>query len=165
MSQTNPYEKYLTGQNPLPVLTSTAQRIGKLIEQLGSERVNEAPAPGKWSAREIVCHLADCELAFGFRLRQTLADDHHVIQPFDQEKWAANYSAYQMHDALAAFGAVRSWNLALLRSVSAEARAKAVTHPERGTMTLSTIVETMAGHDANHLGQLEAIAKKFAPAR
>lgn len=95
---------------------------------------------------------------FGVRLRQTLSEDHHVIQPFDQERWAANYGAYSLKEALAMFGAARSWNLALLRSLRPEAYSKPVTHPERGAMTFRTIVETMAGHDLNHLAQLEAIA-------
>jgi uncharacterized damage-inducible protein DinB len=163
MSGINPYEKFLGGQEPLKVLASTARRIENIVDELGQERSDAPPAEGKWSAREIVCHLADCELVFAFRLRQTLAEDRHVIQPFDQDEWAANYSAYEMQDALAAFGAVRAWNLLLLRSLSPEVHAKPVTHPERGAMTFHTIVETMAGHDLNHLGQLEAIAKRFAP--
>ena len=163
MSQLNPYDQFLAGQEPLKVLTSTARRIEKIVDELGSERADSPPSPGKWSPREIVCHLSDCEIAFAFRLRQTLAEENHIIQPFDQEKWAANYAAYEMQDALAAFGAARGWNLALLRSLSPEAYAKPVTHPERGAMTFRTIVETMAGHDLNHIGQLEAIAKKFAP--
>lgn len=146
------------------MLASTAGHIEKIAEELGMVRADTAPFPGKWSAREIVCHLADCELVFAFRLRQTLSEDHHVIQPFDQEKWAANYAAYSMQDALAAFRAARSWNLSLLRSLPPTTHAKSVTHPERGAMNFLTIVETMAGHDLNHLGQLEAIAKKFAPA-
>lgn len=152
MSQTNPYEKYVAGQNPMQVLASTTQRIRELTSEVGPEGANLAPAPGKWSAREIVCHLADCELAFAFRLRQALAEDHHVIQPFDQERWAANYAAYSLERALSAFEAVRGWNLALLRSLSPEVHAKPVTHPERGAMTFYTIVGTMAGHDLNHLG-------------
>jgi uncharacterized damage-inducible protein DinB len=165
MSQTNPYEKFLADQEPLRVLASTARLIENIVNELGGERANLAPAPGKWSAREIVCHLADCELVFAFRLRQTLAEDRHVIQPFDQERWADNYSAYSLDQALSAFNAARNWNLALLRSLSPEVHSKPVTHPERGALTFYAIVETMAGHDLNHLGQLEALAKKLVPAR
>lgn len=163
MSQQNPYDRFLGSQEPVRVLASTSRHIEKIVDQLGVERSEKPSAPGKWSVREIVCHLADCEVAFAFRLRQALGEKDHVIQPFDQEKWAANYSAYEMHDALTTFNAIRSWNLALLRSLSPEVHLKPVTHPERGAMTFQTIVETMAGHDLNHLGQLEAIAKKFAP--
>jgi hypothetical protein len=165
MSEANPYEKFLGDQEPMQVLASTSSHIKSLVGGLGPEQVNRASAPGKWSAREIVCHLADCEVVFAYRLRQTLAEEQHVIQPFDQEKFAANYFACQLQEALAVFGAVRTWNLALLRSVSPELHSKPVTHPERGAMTFFTIVETMAGHDRNHLGQLEVIAKKFAAAR
>jgi uncharacterized damage-inducible protein DinB len=163
MSELNPYERFLGGQEPLRVLASTARHIQKILDELGVERANAVPAAGKWSAREIVCHLADCELVFAFRLRQTLSEDAHMIQPFDQEKWAANYSACETLDALTTFGVVRNWNMTLLRGLSPQAHSKAVTHPERGSMTFGTIVETMAGHDMNHLGQLEAIAKNFAP--
>jgi hypothetical protein len=159
----NPYAAQLGEQDPLRVLTGTARKLEQLIEDLGSERMDQPSAPGKWSAREIMCHLADCELAFGFRLRQSLGEDNHVIQPFDQEKWAASYAAYEAREALSTFCAVRVWNLTLIRSVSPEAREKPVIHPERGSMTFQTIVETMGGHDINHLRQLEGIAKKFAP--
>ena len=83
-----------------------------------------------------------------------------MIQPFDQDKWARNYASYTVAEALAVFSAVRQWNLALLRSAKEEDMSKQVTHPERGTMTFRTVVETMAGHDANHLRQVEAIAGK-----
>lgn len=160
MSKLNPYERFLGGREPVTVLAETAERIKTVAARLGEQRANLAPAAGKWGAREIVCHLADCEVVFGVRLRQTLSEDHHVIQPFDQEKWAAEYGAYSLEQALAMFGAMRGWNLALLRSVKPEAYEKPVTHPERGAMTFRTIVETMAGHDLNHLAQLETLAKQ-----
>jgi hypothetical protein len=163
MSSENPYAEFLGDQEPLKVLPLTARKIEAILEDLGAERIEQPPAPGKWCAREIVCHLADCELTFGFRLRQTLSEDNHTIQPFDQEKWAVHYEGYDVHDALATFYAVRTWNLALIRSLPSGAHMKPVTHPERGSMTFRTIVETMGGHDINHLRQLEAIAKKFAP--
>lgn len=158
MSELNPYAKFLDGRPLESILSSTAHEIANLLQILGPEKSAEAPAPGKWSPTEIVCHLTDCEIAFGFRLRQTLAEDHHVLQPFDQEKWAANYPGISAAEALAAFSSLRNWNLALIRRTLPTAAAKPVTHPERGTMTYRTIVETMAGHDLNHLGQLRRIA-------
>jgi len=163
MSNENPHAEYLGDQEPLKVLSLTARKIEAILEDLGSVRVNQSPAPGKWSACEIVCHLADCELVFAYRLRQTLSEDHHVIQPFDQEKWAAKYPGYDARAALSTFHAVRNWNLAFIRSLVPEEHAKSVTHPERGTMTFQNIIETMGGHDINHLRQLEGIARNFAP--
>jgi uncharacterized damage-inducible protein DinB len=160
----NPYATFLGNRTALEVLPTTPDKLHAVLEQLGPKGVEQNPAPGKWSAREIVSHLADCEIAFGFRLRQTLAEDNHVIQPFDQEKWAANYAAYDASTALAAFAAVRQWNLALIKSVTPEKQTKPATHPERGTMTFLTIVETMAGHDLNHLQQLENMKQPLSPA-
>lgn len=134
------------------------------METIGADGLEVSPAPGKWSARDIIAHLADAEIAFAFRLRQTLAEDHHVIQPFDQDGWAKSYPACDARLALAALAALRAWNVALIRSVKPGDMAKPVTHPERGTMTFQTIVETMAGHDRNHIKQVEAIAAKAAAA-
>ena len=154
----NPYASFLGDRDPLAVIAETARQLEALTGALGPELVDEPRAPGKWSPREILCHLADCELVFAFRLRQTLAEPHHVIQPFDQEEWAKTYAAYTAAAALAVFSAVRAWNLALIRRAGPEAFDKPVTHPERGTMTFRVVVETMAGHDLNHVRQIEAIA-------
>jgi hypothetical protein len=156
----NPYASQLGSSDPLVTVAGTAERLNSVMSKIGAARVDEPVAPGKWSPREIACHLADCELAFSFRLRQTLSEDAHVMQPFDQDRWAANYAAYDAASALGVFAAVRGWNVALLRSLPAEAFARKVSHPERGEMTFQTIVETMGGHDLNHLKQLEQVASK-----
>jgi uncharacterized damage-inducible protein DinB len=154
----NPYAVYLGGQDPIPIITRTAELLHLLIDPLSAAHTNRAPAPGKWSIREIVAHLADCELVFSVRLRQTLAEEHHIIQPFDQTVWGQRYSGYDIADGLRMFEAARNWNEKFLTTVTDADRHRSVTHPERGTMTLWTIVETMAGHDVNHLQQIEKIA-------
>src|ERR1035441_1108514 len=158
MKELNPYAKYLDGRPISAILAATPTAVAAHIAAMGPEKAATPPAPGKWSPAEIVCHLADCELAFGFRLRQTLAEDNHVIQPFDQEKWAAAYPRIPVAQALATFGALRNWNLLLIERALPSAAGKPVTHPERGAMTFRTIVETMAGHDLNHLAQLKKLA-------
>jgi uncharacterized damage-inducible protein DinB len=153
----NPYANFLGDQDPIPVLAATAGRLHQLTTHLTDEQLNQAPAPGKWSIREILAHLADCELVFSFRLRQTLAEDHAIIQPFDQERWAQRYAAYDVVAAFALFQAARNWNLRLLTTITEADRHRPTTHPERGTMTFWTIIETMAGHDINHLQQLDRL--------
>jgi len=160
MSAANPYESHLAGRDPLEVIAATPGQLASFVRTLGPERVEKKPAPEKWSAREIVCHLADCEVVFAYRLRQALAQDHHVIQPFDQDKWAATYAAYDAPAALAVFSSLRRWNISLIHGAPAEAFSKRLTHPERGEMTFKTVVETMGGHDLNHVKQLEAIAAR-----
>ena len=147
------------------ILAATAERLNALACSMTPEQL-EAPwttvAPGKWSPREILAHLADCELAFSFRLRQILAagvDEEYMVQPFDQTVWGERYAAYDVPGALAVFTAVRGWKLRLLTTVTAEDRGRKGMHPERGPVTFQTVLETMAGHDVNHLQQLEAVVK------
>jgi|SRR5580698_7479694 hypothetical protein len=154
----NPYAKFLQGQAPLAVLPNTPARLKALAQAIGPARITTPIAPGKWSPRDILCHLADCETVFAFRLRQTLAEDHHIVQPFDQDKWAPVYRGLDANEALATFAVLRRWNLLLIEAALPAHANKPVTHPERGTMTFATIVETMGGHDLNHIAQLERIA-------
>ena len=154
----NPYAKYLGDRQPVDVLGSTASQIAGLAARLPEDQIALKPPSGKWSAREIVAHLADCELVFAFRLRQTLAADRPTIQPFDQSRWAARYGNCDLDSALRLFEAVRNWNLILVDEATPADRSRPTAHPERGTMTFWTIIETMAGHDLNHLAQLEQLA-------
>jgi hypothetical protein len=155
----NPYAKFVGDRDPREVIRETPARLEALSNRLGP-RIEHAPAPGKWSVRQVLCHLADGEIAFGFRIRQTLAEPNHMIQPFDQDAWAKYYGSAALYaaSALDAFSAARRWNIALLNAANPEDFQKPVTHPERGMMTLATIVETMAGHDLSHLAQIERIA-------
>ncbi len=156
----NPYAVHVGAREPRDVVETTVLELHRLVGRIGTTRLAEPRAPGKWSARDILCHLADCEIAFAYRLRQALAEDHHVIQPFNQSEWARNYAAYDTSAALDVFTAVRNWNVRFIRSVPAEAHSKPVTHPERGALTFKVLVESIAGHDVNHLKQIEAIAAR-----
>jgi hypothetical protein len=158
MSEVNPYEKYLDGRPVHEILAASPVALASLLESIGRANSALSPSPGKWSAAEILCHLADCELVFAFRLRQTLAEDNHIVQPFDQGKWGAYYPGISADQALDVFRTVRAWNLRLVGDLPPQAASRPVTHPERGRMTFQTILETMAGHDLNHIGQLKRIA-------
>jgi len=154
----NPYDKFLDERPLEEILNASVNAIAHALAVIGNDSVGKRPAPDKWSAAEIVAHLADCELVFAFRLRQTLAEDAPVIQPFDQDKWAATYSGVSAGKALGVFSSLRGWNLRLIGAALPAAADRPVTHPERGTMTFLTLVETMAGHDLNHLAQLKKLA-------
>jgi uncharacterized damage-inducible protein DinB len=152
----NPYAGFLGKGDAIEVIAGTPARLAALVGGMSEEQADAPSAPGKWSVRHIVAHLADCEIAFGFRLRQALAGVS--IQPFDQDVWAESYGRYSLAAALETFRALRAWDVALISELSEADRALKVTHPERGEMTLWTIVETMAGHDLNHLAQVERAA-------
>jgi hypothetical protein len=156
-SQPNPYSDLLGSRDPQEVMASTPRRLEDLPALTG-EKADLSYAPGKWTAAQILAHLADCEIAFGFRLRQAIAEKNHVIQPFDQDSWARATGSSDPVQSLAVFVNLRRWNLAFVKQQEASAFNRMVIHPQRGTMTFSTLVQTIAGHDLNHLAQLESIA-------
>ena len=153
----NPYVRFLRDEDPLTIIATTPERLAQLIAGATDEKLALRPSPKKWAVRDILCHLADTETAYAFRLRQTVAEAHHLIQPYDQDAFAAAYEERTSKEGLDTFSAIRNWNLLFIRSAVPAALPKAVTHPERGTMTFKTILETMAGHDLNHLTQITAL--------
>ncbi len=144
----------LGDQEPILVLEATPVKLEAILLQLGDD-VDCPYAPGKWDARHILAHLADNELAAGFRLRQTVA--HVAPQPYDQDVWAARYGRTDPALALGTFQALRAWNLALYAGFSLEDWLTEVAHPERGPLSVDLMVRLLAGHDLNHVRQLESI--------
>ena len=149
----NPYAKFLSGADLIAQLEAGPGKWEAAVK--GRDLDAPMGGPGKWSLRQILAHVTDTEIAFSFRLRQAAAETDHVIQPFDQDKWAAGYAQADAETALAVFTALRNWNVQFLRGLAPETFEKTVTHPERGPMKFRTIVETMAGHEGSHLAQLE----------
>jgi hypothetical protein len=149
----------LVGDRPvIASLEATPPRIEAVVARIGTAGMSRAFEPGKWTARQILSHVADAELAVGFRLRQALAEDDYVVQPFDQDRWARRYRDLDGNAAARAFCALRPWNVALIRTLSPADLARPVMHPERGMESVEIIVKMLAGHDLNHLAQLEQIA-------
>ena len=154
----NPYAVQLGTNDARAVLASTPGLIHQAVCALTPEQIEAPIAPGKWSPREILAHLADCELAFSFRLRQTLAapaGEPALLQPFDQTAWSQHYAAYNLPSALELFRAARVWNLKLIGSLSQADLERPAFHPERGEQTFHSILKMIAGHDLNHLVQLQ----------
>jgi uncharacterized damage-inducible protein DinB len=153
----HPYAEALGALDAQQVLAATPARLAALLVRLLPEQIETPPAPGKWSVREVMCHLADCEIAWAWRLRFAYEKDNAVLQPFDQDPWARAYAHYTFDQAVAAFTALRTWNNAFLAGLSEADKQKPVTHPEHGQWVLWTIAEVAAGHDRHHLAALEKI--------
>ncbi len=162
LAMSNPYAANLGTQDARAVLASTPGLLQQATAALSAEKIAAPIAPGKWSPREIVAHLADCELAHSFRLRQILAapaSEPALLQPFDQDAWARHYAAYDLASALDLFRTTRLWNLKLVGTLSQADLNRPAHHPERGDLTFQTQLETMAGHDLNHLAQLQRLSR------
>jgi len=158
---TNPYAKFVAGNDALAMLERCPSLISSLAQEIGEAGLEKSYAPGKWSGRFILAHLADCEIAFGFRWRQVAFSPGGVIQPFDQDEWAKNYSKLEAKWALGAFITARLWNIEFLKTLPPEAFSHSSIHPERGELTLQNLIEITAGHDVNHLEQLEMLVSRL----
>ncbi len=150
-----PYASLLEGRDVAKVIAETPMRLGLILDGLSTAEIEGRSADGKWSVREIVAHLADCEVVWAWRLRQALAEEHAVIQPFEQDDWAKVYDTYTFDVAWSTFKAMRTWNIALVGALTETDKGKGYTHPERGEERLWTLVEIMAGHDLHHLAGLK----------
>ncbi len=156
--------KHVKGGNPLSLQKATPQRLARLIRGLNRKRLTTRPALGKWSIAEILAHLADAELVIGYRMRLILGCNGTPIQAFDQDAWALtlNYKGIDAKRSLETFRLLRENNLRMLKSVARSLWKNYGMHQERGKESVEHIATMMAGHDQNHLLQIERIAKGVA---
>ena len=139
-------------------MADTPSRIRHIVSTLDQAGLARSYAPGKWTARQLLVHLAQTELAFGVRARMALTSDDYVVQPFDQDRWLAREPVVEPATALAAYEGMRALNLAFFRSLSAADLGRTFQHPERGRLDVRDVVEMLAGHELHHLQQFEVIA-------
>ncbi|HWQ36299.1 MAG TPA: DinB family protein [Blastocatellia bacterium] len=153
----NPYGKWIEGKDAMTVVAETPGRMRELCARIGTEGMTRPWAQGKWTVRQIVSHLAQCEMIFGTRFRQAVTLDEYIIQLFDQDQWMACEPVPDDDRALEALCAMREWNLEFWRGLKETDWMRTFNHPERGVMTVRELLETVAGHDLNHLSQLETV--------
>jgi len=151
--------KNVEGQEPLKVQATTVGRLARAMRGANRQKLARRPAPGKWSVNEIIAHLSEGEIVIGYRMRMIAGAPGTPIQAFDQDSWAAagNYAARDAKKSLALFRAVREANLDWLRRLRPEQWKHYGMHAERGQESIEAIVSMMAGHDLNHLKQVEAL--------
>src|SRR5689334_5773704 len=108
---------FIGSKDPMQSLRETPAVLKQLVKAASDELTKTPPAPGKWSIREIMAHLADSELVTGYRCRSILgAENGSPIAAYDQNRWAeaGNYGNVPVIDSLASFTALRQTNLRLL---------------------------------------------------
>ena len=157
MTTPNPYGDDLGGRAALQALAETPGRLREVVERWGEDRFERSYAPGKWTARQVIIHLAQTELALGSRARFALTQEGYTAQPFSQDDWLPLDDSVDGRTALDAYTSLRRLNLAMFRSAPAERLDRAFQHPEYGRLTVRWIMEQMAGHDIHHLKQVETI--------
>jgi hypothetical protein len=153
---------HVEGKQPLAVQASTPKKLAQLIKGVPAAKLRKRPAPDKWSVAEILAHMADGEIVGGFRMRFILGAPGAPIVAFDQDAWvvSGHYNKRDPRKSLELFRAVREANLAMLKTLEPEQWKHCGIHSERGQESIEHIVRMFAGHDLNHVRQVEGMLKK-----
>src|SRR6202140_3130416 len=151
---------HVEGRDAIKVQRATAPKLRKLTQGLTSKELKRQPEPGKWSIAEIVAHLADVEIVASWRMRSVLGANGTGLQPFDQDAWASvfQYGKRDVKQSLEVFRVLRENNLAMLNALPRESWDSYGMHAERGKETIAHLARMFAGHDTNHILQVERIA-------
>ena len=149
----------LGGRDPLDVLREMPAALRRAIDGVPAELLGVPEAPGKWSIRQVLQHLADSELVGGFRFRMILAHDRPRLMGYDQDAWAAalRYEDADVETSLGDFATLRRANLRILERTTEADRARVSLHAERGEESLGHMMRLYAGHDVVHLRQIARI--------
>jgi uncharacterized damage-inducible protein DinB len=145
--------------DPMEILRETPLVLRTLLEPIPEEALSVPEAPGKWSLREVLRHLADSEMVWAVRLRMVLAQERPTLHGYDQDAWAhrLRYREVDVEATFREFAAVRAGNLRLLEGLSSEELARVGMHGERGEESVERMISLYAGHDRVHLRQMRRI--------
>jgi hypothetical protein len=149
----------LNARDPLEVMRETPETLAGVVGKMPDKLLGVPEAPGKWSIREVVQHLADSELNGSVRFRMVLAQERPPLIGYDQDLWAdrLRYADSNVDNALAEFTALRRANVRLFERTNDADRARIGIHSERGEESLALMMKLYAAHDLVHLRQIERI--------
>ncbi len=161
------YRRALGDDDPVEAMAEAPDRLRKLIRGLTERQLARRPAPGKWSIKEIIGHLADGEVVLGARYRFIAAHERPKIASYDQDAFVERLGTMgaKASELLDDFMWARAANLGLLLRLPPESWQRVGVHEERGEESIETLVTMYAGHDRIHLQQIETIRVGLFPPR
>jgi DinB superfamily len=150
---------YVADKQPLAVQAATPKKLERLIRGVPTGKLRKRPAADAWSASEILAHMADTEIVGGYRMRVILGAPGSPITGFNQDAWvtSGHYEKRDPRKSVEQFRVLREANLALLKSLTPEQWKQYGMHSERGRESIEDLVLRFAGHDLNHVQQIERI--------
>ena len=143
------------------------EEVARALEGFDEAALSARAVPGKWSAREIVQHLADSEMNSAIRLRKLLTEESPQIQGYDQEDYAARlrYNERDMAPALDALRGARATTAQLLDAMTDADWAREGTHTESGRYTAEDWLRIYAGHAHGHAAQIRRLRETLQESR
>lgn len=151
-----PYEQHVGGRNPVDVLRESYEEYRSILPKFTATQWSLPWQPGKWTAQQIMVHVMQWELIMSTRVRLGVGQANYAVQPADQDDLMGTEDrVLDGPTAFAAFDGIRRANIIFAAALSAEQRAKKVTHPERGEIDVEDLLMTLAGHGVHHLKQFK----------
>jgi len=152
----------MEGKDPVAVQRGTAQQLADLVDGIPAEKLRERPASGKWSVASILAHLAEAEVSSTWRYRQMIERDGTPLPGFDQDLWESlgQYSSRDPKESLQLFRLLRQANLQMFDKLTPDEWQRHGIHAERGQMSVRDLAVQIAGHDINHVAQIQTILGK-----
>ncbi|HEV8650015.1 MAG TPA: DinB family protein [Actinomycetes bacterium] len=144
----------LGDRDPLDVLAAAPAVVARTVAGLRAEQWTRPLGPGEWSAEQVLGHLFDVDLVYGFRWRLTLTEDRPSYPGYDEKRFAG-LPKPRADELLATWERLRAANLALLAGVPRSAWERLGVHGEQGEERFDLTVAKVAGHDLAHLNQLQ----------
>jgi uncharacterized damage-inducible protein DinB len=158
-------DRLRAGRDPIRLMRVGPSKISRAVVGLRPSQLRKRPAPDKWSIQEILGHLVDTEVVYGYRYRMAVTNSGSPIQGYDQEvavrELGYRRSRWSAKKLLEHIAALRRSTLYLFENMPRDATERYGMHSERGKETVRRMQELIAGHDLNHLGQIRAIRKKY----
>jgi hypothetical protein len=153
---------YVKDRDPIAMQRETPHTLAKLIDGVRDEVLSRRPAPGKWSVRAILAHMAEDELTSSWRYRQMIERSGAQLPAFDQDEWArlGDYESWSVETSLEMFRLIREANLLMFSRLTAEEWQCYGIHVERGRMTVEDLARHMAAHDMNHIYQVRRLVER-----
>jgi DinB family protein len=146
-------------RDPLAVMGGTPGRLQALVSGASAEELRWTSAPERWTIGQIAAHITDAEIVGAWRFRAVLAEDAVALQAYDQNAWASafRYENAPADESVGLFVALRHATLRVLRQVDPARLRHAGMHAERGRESVERLTLMYAGHDLNHLAQIERL--------
>jgi len=153
---------FLGDRDPRAVMETTPSRLRALIGSATPAQLTWTSSPTRWTITQIVAHLADAEIVGAWRFRSVLAQHNVPLQSYDQGEWesAFHYERVPPSESIALFDALRKSTLRTLSAVDPSRLEHVGQHTERGPESVRRLMEMYAGHDINHLTQIERLLEE-----
>ncbi len=151
------YIRLIPGENVIRALEGQMLELQALVSDLPSEKEDYAYAPGKWTIKEVIGHLIDCERIFGYRVLRFARGDSKELPGFDDEMYvpAGKFNKRSFYDLAHEFSVLREANIILFKTLDEEALSRNGISDGK-SMSVRALIYSIAGHSAHHVRTIKS---------